>query len=177
MIRGTTAQFKFEMPKSFDNFCIIDVIFGQEGNVGTIEAPLPIKKTYNRGYIKVQTWNSTNKNPSNIYYDGISYYKFENNTWVSYDIIDINVTNDGIQLDPSNPNVLLTSLAPSETMRFSDKRKGFVQIFGYCDTDGVVIGSFDEKFMIYPARTNDINDTLLTVPDDAVVVLDAGVIL
>lgn len=174
MIRGTTAQFKIEMPKDINDFCVIEVIFGQEGNVGTIEAPLPIKKTYNRGYVKVQYWNPVGKNTNNIYYDGTNYYIFENNQWVSNTHVDIFDTNHGTKIDENNPKVLLVNLNPLETMRFSDKRKGFVQAFGYCDGDDILIGCDTKQFMIYPVR-NDTSKLLPTNP--SLIIVDAGMIL
>ena len=175
MIRGTTAQFKFEMPTNIGDFCTIEVIFGQEGNVGTVEAPLPIKKVYHRGYIRVKTWSPVAKNQNNIYYDGQTYYRFEYDTWVSYSSLETYALNHGTQIDPTNPKILLVSLTPSETMRFSDKRKGIVQILGYCDTDGIVIGSYSEKFMIHPVHTDDISGLLPT--DPSLIIMDSGTIL
>lgn len=172
MIRGTTAQFKFHMPKSFDDICIVEVIFGQKGNEGTLEAPLPIKKFYNRGYVKVKTWHPANKKTTNIYFDGQKYYKYENDMWVAYDHVDIYPLNFGIQIDENDPRLLLVTLDPFETMRFSDKRKGYIQILTYCDTDNIIIGSYDSTFNIYPVRTNDIKEVLPF--SDFVYILDAG---
>lgn len=45
MIRGTTAQFKFEIPYDFTDIEYIKVVFWQPGNVGPEEGrPLPIVK-------------------------------------------------------------------------------------------------------------------------------------
>ena len=174
MIRGTTAQFKFEMPKNIDDFCTIEIIFGQDGNAGTTEAPLPIKKTYTRGYIKVQTWHPADKNINSTYYDGTNYYVFEHNQWVSSSFINILPTNNGIQVDAHNPRILLVTLNATETIRFSDKQKGFVQILGYCDTDGIVTGGHKNKFMIYPG-TDDIINLVPTNP--SLIIVDGGTIL
>lgn len=45
MIRGTTAQFKFNIPYDFDDLGWVAVTFWQRGNNGTSERPLPIVKT------------------------------------------------------------------------------------------------------------------------------------
>jgi hypothetical protein len=44
MIRGTTAQFRFNMPYPFKELDWATVKFWQEGNDGTPTAPLPITK-------------------------------------------------------------------------------------------------------------------------------------
>ncbi len=44
MIRGTTAQFRFKMPYTFEQLDWATVKFWQEGNNGTPAAPLPITK-------------------------------------------------------------------------------------------------------------------------------------
>lgn len=45
MVRGTTAQFKFSLPYNYEELKLACVVFWQPGNNGTIDAPLPIKKT------------------------------------------------------------------------------------------------------------------------------------
>ena len=45
MIRGTTAQFNFKLPCTKGDLIWVTVKFWQQGNSGTPEAPLPIKKT------------------------------------------------------------------------------------------------------------------------------------
>lgn len=45
MIRGTTARFNFKLPCTKDDLFWVTVKFWQQGNSGTPEAPLPIKKT------------------------------------------------------------------------------------------------------------------------------------
>ena len=44
MIRGTTAQFRFNMPYMFDQLSWATIKFWQDGNEGTPTAPLPITK-------------------------------------------------------------------------------------------------------------------------------------
>lgn len=44
VIRGTTAQFRFNMPYTFEQLNWATVKFWQEGNDGTPTAPLPITK-------------------------------------------------------------------------------------------------------------------------------------
>lgn len=48
MIRGTTEQFKFQMPYEFGKLCWIEVTFWQPGHSGTEIAPLPFKKVYDK---------------------------------------------------------------------------------------------------------------------------------
>ena len=45
MIRGTTAQFRFNIPYAFDELGWVNITFWQPGNNGTPEHPLPIIKT------------------------------------------------------------------------------------------------------------------------------------
>lgn len=183
MVRGTTAQFKFKTPKSFSELCIIEAVFGQKGNVGTIEAPLPIKKVYNRHAVTIKTWSEEEKDINKVYFDGTNYYKYENDKWEIYNSLTEVIRNDGFQPDPNNPKILFTSLSAAETMRFSDKRKGYVQIVTWCDRDGVTTGSHEYEFMIYPIRTNGIvGDVTSGVPgpsftdDFSVQIFDAGTI-
>lgn len=50
MIRGTTAQFRFEIPYDFDTLESASVTFWQEGNGGpALDRPLPITKTKENG--------------------------------------------------------------------------------------------------------------------------------
>lgn len=44
MIRGTTAHFKFKLPCTREQLYWVTVKFWQPGNLGTVEAPLPITK-------------------------------------------------------------------------------------------------------------------------------------
>ena len=45
MIRGTTAQFKFLLPYNRNDISKATIVFWQDGNDGTAEAPLPIYKS------------------------------------------------------------------------------------------------------------------------------------
>ena len=179
MIRGTTAQFKFKLSKSFNDLCIVEVVFGQKGNVGTVEAPLPIKKIYNRQIINIENWNDAYKDINKVYFDGTSYYKYENDKWATYNSITEVVKNDGLQSDPKNPQILLVSLSAAETMRFSDKRKGYVQAVTYCDKDNTTAASREHEFMIYPVRTSDIIGDIIgpSSTESLIQILDAGEIL
>lgn len=48
MIRGTTAQFKFKIPCTYNELEWVAIKFWQDGNNGTSDAPLPIIKS--KGY-------------------------------------------------------------------------------------------------------------------------------
>ena len=53
MIRGTTAQFRYKLPYSFDEIETLTVTFWQPGNGGpSLERPLPITKTKLHGDIE-----------------------------------------------------------------------------------------------------------------------------
>lgn len=179
MIRGTTAQFKFHTPYDFRDLCLVEVTFWQPGNNGTVGAPLPIVKIYNRPQlVTVDVWPlPETADDTKVYYykttDGEDkYYKKEGDEWIESETINTFTTNDGIAEDADDSKTILTSLTPEQTSRFSDKCKGRVQITAYCETRGIAFASKPESFMVYPNINGDIMGDISS--NEGVRVLDAG---
>ena len=128
MIRGTTAQFKFNLPYNFDQERTIKITFWQNGNPGTPEAPLPI----------------------------------------------IKYTNHCIRSN-ENPREISVILDQSETLRFSDKRKAFVQLRGQ-STDGTIFGNKPVPITVYPLCEDDIlpNSTPPSSEHEGWLIIDGG---
>lgn len=66
------------------------------------------------------------------------------------------------------------NLSPEETLRFSDQRKGYVQLTG--TVNGTKFASHQEMFTVYPVRDEDVSDgdILPTPGNDGVIILDGG---
>lgn len=159
MIRGTTAQFKFNMPYEFDDLCIIEVTFWQPNNEGTTTAPMPIVKLYNRDIVVVDVASLPSGDDidgSKIYRMGEKYYRWSVNEWTESDNVGDLYDNDGIKPDSVNKKVLFTFLTPEETMRFLDTRKGYVQIKAYCNVCEVTFASKPSSFCVYPVASDNI---------------------
>lgn len=126
VVRGTTAEFKFNIPCDFENLHAVKITFWQHHYNGTTDKPLPIIKS------KV---NCTTK---------------------------------------TDPKEVYVSLTQEETLRFRDDRKGYVQ-FKASSVDGLVFGSKEEAFMIYPSYDDSlIEEDPLPTPTEDVLILDGG---
>jgi hypothetical protein len=66
-------------------------------------------------------------------------------------------------------------LTPEETLRFSDERKAYVQLFAI-GPEGEKFGSHEEMFTVYPGSDEDVsNDNILPTPgNDGLIILDGG---
>jgi hypothetical protein len=107
MIRGTTAQFKFELPKELDvnEITSIEIRAWQNGYSGTTVAPLPIRRTFTNGD---KEWDSI-----------------------------------------TGEHVLIVQFTSSDTSRFTDKLKGYIQC--KVNLDGqAVYGTLEQRFTVYP---------------------------
>jgi hypothetical protein len=86
-----------------------------------------------------------------------------------------NINPGGFTPDDNNPNIIYVVLDPVETLQFSDKRKGQVQIKVYCPQKGTIANK-PSRFTVYPTN----NDSILEDPgeplpdDNSVRILDAG---
>ena len=75
----------------------------------------------------------------------------------------------------NDPKEISITLNQEETLRFSEKRKGFVQLRGLT-IDGTPIASFKKQFTVYPVYDDSIlGDDILPTPDyDGWVFLDGS---
>lgn len=92
-----------------------------------------------------------------------------------YDMESTPTRNDGFAAVSPAAKEVQTNLNPEETLRFSDKEKGYVQIQAYYGSDGFSEGSLPQKFTVYPTYSN---DPIVIPPaepvDDYIYVFDAG---
>lgn len=73
-------------------------------------------------------------------------------------------------------NELAVTLTPEETLRFTDRRKGFVQLTA-TPIDGVRFASRQYMFTVYPITDNDTGDDIvIPTPESGVIILDGGYI-
>jgi hypothetical protein len=130
MIRGTNAEFRFDLTCNFDELKQARVTFWQDGNTGPAEnRPLPIVKVLE-------------------------------------------------QCKPgSHERQLSVVLNREETLRFSDVRKAYVQLWAE-RLDGTPIASFEQMITVYPIGDDSVLDEeILPTPDyDDWVYLDGSVI-
>ena len=77
-----------------------------------------------------------------------------------------------------NDYELRVSLTPEETLRFSDKRRAYVQLMA-TSSDGLRFASRQQMFTVYPVRDEDTgDDNVLPTPDNSgLVILDGGQIV
>ena len=76
-----------------------------------------------------------------------------------------------------NPNELSVTLNQEETLRFSEKRKGWVQLRAQT-IDGIPIASKEKQFTVYPVYDDSILDEeILPTPDyDGWIFLDGSIV-
>jgi hypothetical protein len=127
MIRGTTAQFKFDLPYAVDTLITARITFWQEGNGGPSQSrPLPIIKTLE-------------------------------------------------QCDEfTSQYELYVTLNSEETLRFSDRRKAYVQLEART-IDGIKFDSKRRTVTVYPAPDDSILDDDIIPspgPDNDFIILD-----
>lgn len=126
MIRGTNAQFKFNLPYNYTELKIVKITFWQSDNPGpTNSRPLPIIKVLE-------------------------------------------------QCSPTNrPNELSITLNQEETLRFSDKKKAYVQLRAQA-IDGTTIASPQKQIIVEPIYDDSIlTEEILPTPEfDGLIVLD-----
>ena len=123
MIRGTDAEFKFNMPCSCSDIASITISFWQPENSGpSTDRPLPIIKVLQQCLITEQ-------------------------------------------------NQLSVVLDREETLRFSDKRKAFVQ-FRATMKNGVTFASKKKMITVYPINDESLIDNTLPTPTHDYVLLD-----
>lgn len=130
MIRGTTAQFKFDLPYKYSEIELAKIVFWQIDNNGpSSDRPLPI--------VKVLEQCSA----------GTDEYE------------------------------LRVTLSPEETLRFSDKRKAYVQFSG-TSLDGYRFAGDQEEITVYPIYDDSIlGDVVTPTPTyDGLIILDGQTI-
>ena len=76
----------------------------------------------------------------------------------------------------STSKELLVILNKEETLRFTDKRKAFVQIMGEA-IDGLSFGNKAATITVYPALNDDITPSIPSPDYSGIVILDGGSII
>ena len=87
-----------------------------------------------------------------------------------------NINPGGFTPDNNNPYIIYVILDPYETLQFSEKRKGQVQIKVYCPGKGIVANK-PSKFTVYPSNNDNIleGDPGEPMPENNDIwILDAG---
>lgn len=86
-----------------------------------------------------------------------------------------NINPGGFTPDENNSKIIYVVLDPGETLQFSDKRKGHVQIKVYSPNKGIVANK-SQRFTVYPINNDDIlEDIGKPIPEqDGIRILDAG---
>ena len=130
MIRGTNAQFKFNLPYSYNAISVVKISFWQRNDAG------------------------------------------EN--------VELVVKTKGYCQPGKNDYELLVTLSPSETLRFSDEKKAYVQLRG--SVNGYAFASKQVQISVYPVCDDSIldddDDVVLPPPeDDGWISLDGGSIV
>lgn len=85
--------------------------------------------------------------------------------------------NDGFSAVEGDPKSFISMLSAEETMRFSEKYKGCVQVAVYCDAVNRTDKSKIEYFPVYPTINDDIFSDIPSGSGDIVRVFDAGEII
>lgn len=151
MIRGTTAQFKYKLPKQFKDIHYIEVVFGQDGNN---DDGLPITLVYDKQYVTVDELPAVDEaSKAQIYCCDTKFYKTnDNTTWQEATNPEDLARNDGIAPENNNVDsyVIVASLEPGQSKLFSDKRKGWTQAEVYATVENKLMASHKELFMVYP---------------------------
>lgn len=79
--------------------------------------------------------------------------------------------------NPLDSKELSVSLTAEETLRFSEKYKGRVQLRGMCKNTGTVFASKQQLFTVYPLSDDLSGDITVPPNDEGWVILDGDVIL
>lgn len=130
MVRGTTTQFRFKLPRKSSELESVKIVFWQDGYSGpSADRPLPIIKTLKQ----------------------------------------CSVLNSEYELN--------ITLSQEETLRFSDDRKGYVQLHALA-IDGLAYSHKKREITVYPLEDDSIlGDVVIPTPQpDGVVILDGGII-
>lgn len=117
MIRGTNAQYKFNLPYKFSDIEVVKVTFWQDENYGpSSDRPLPITKV-------LEQCSPTDK-----------------------------------------PNQMSVTLNQEETLRFSEKRKAYVQFYAKTYS-GIPVASHKQLITVYPLYDDSVlGDEILPTP-------------
>ena len=184
MIRGTTAPFKIKLPYTIGELEWVTMKWWQDGNKGTLTAPLPITKRLAHCsmsniyvcelfsdlvkdelyYFSINDINYKFIAPQNISAGNLLKYDINNQiltvgeSSIMLEVID-NIDNI-VKLifvnETSNSKELYVTLTADETKRFSDKHKAKMQFRARLISDGRIIGCRPKLITVYP-----INDDLL----------------
>lgn len=93
-----------------------------------------------------------------------------------YNVLSDPPRNDGFAASDENDTEIYTVLTPHETMRFSEKEKGYAQIQVLYEDRNVTVASKQNKFTVYPVMNDEVIDDFdpSERPADDVYVFDAG---
>ena len=114
---------------------------------------------------------------SKVYECSPIYYAHDGSTWVPYKKAVDAVRNDGFTPVDGDPKSFVTVLTGAETMRFSDKYKGRVQVTVLSDNTSIPAKSLIVYFPVYPTMSEEIFDNIPSSDTEAIRVLDAGEII
>jgi hypothetical protein len=79
--------------------------------------------------------------------------------------------------DTTGTNVLILTLQPNETLRFTDKKKAYVQLSG-CTLEGSMFSSRKSIITVYPTYVDNIFDTTSPpMTEDGWLIVDGGSIV
>ena len=200
MIRGTTAPFKIKLPCTLEDVEWLTIKWWQDGNNGTLTAPLPITKKLKHCLSNIYVCTlSSNIIKNEQYYFTVNdiVYTFTAPQDVSacnvlkYDEVD-NVLTDGtfvVAVSVVEYNVSVgkltfinesylsnyanVSLTAFETMRFSDRHKAKVQFRGKRKSNGKIFGCQPQLLTVYPINDDLLGDDIIgSETDNGWIVLD-----
>lgn len=201
MIRGTTAPFKIKLPYTIGELEWVTMKWWQDGNKGTLMAPLPITKRLAHCPISniYVCELSSDIVAGELYYfviDDVTYtftatqgvnvgdlLKYDTKTRVltagtSTIIPEVienadNMTELIFTNEINKSKELYVTLTAEETMRFSDKHKAKMQLRGKLLANGHVFGCTPQIITVYPINDDLLDDDITTpASDDGWVILD-----
>jgi hypothetical protein len=202
MIRGTTAQFKIQLPYTRGELEWITIKWWQDGNNGTMQAPLPITKKLahcsasNIYLCELQSDIELNKQyyfvVDNIKYVFTAPKNVGAGASLKYNSATRELTIDSLTLTPNiiedvdditaltfihemnDSKELYVTLTAEETRRFSDRHKAKMQLRGKLKSNGVVFGCKPRLLTVYPINDDLVDDTYDSALDNGWVTIGGG---
>jgi hypothetical protein len=205
MVRGATAQFRFQLPYPKGEFTWVTIKFWQPNNVGTATLPLPITKTLEHceksNIYKCVLENELSASKQYYFFIDDKHFAFTGedipsgmtlvfNTQTktithSNGVINVDNTTDTTSMEKVEfvnetdlMNELCVTLDPAETIRFSDRIKARVQMRAQ-HISGKVIPTRMEYITVYPMNKELAEDNFGgggTTNEDGWIILDGETI-
>lgn len=202
MIRGTTAPFKIKLPYTRGELEWITIKWWQDGNKGTVRAPLPItKRLAHCAVSNIYTCKLSSDIAANesCYFtiNGVMYGFVASQDIGAESLLKYNTKTKSLTVGDStilpevignkdnmtelmfvneanNSNELYVSLTAEETMRFSDKHKAKMQLRAMLASNGRVFGCKPRLITVYPINDELLEDDIVSGSgfDDEWIVLD-----